>query len=207
MRDPVTAEVLAAAVAATDAGVLVCDRGLPDAPVVFANDGFCRMTGYPREEVLGRNCRFLQGPGTDRDAVARLRDAIAAGRPVEAELLNYRRDGGPFWNALRIGPVADGDGPARFLVGVLHDVTLTERGKRPEHAKDAVTTVMSHAIAIHEATPVRRALLFLASAHLREAAVVDAEGVPLGVFRDVDGLRWIARARSGEIDDAWIDHG
>ena len=129
MRDPVTAEVLAAAVAATDAGVLVCDRGLPDTPVVFANDGFCRMTGYPREEVLGRNCRFLQGPGTDRDAVARLRDAIAAGRPVEAELLNYRRDGGPFWNALRIGPVADGDGPARFLVGVLHDVTGRRRAE------------------------------------------------------------------------------
>ena len=129
MRDTVTAEVLAAAVAATDAGVLVCDRGLPDTPVVFANDGFCRMTGYPREEVLGRNCRFLQGPGTDRDAVARLRDAIAAGRPVEAELLNYRRDGGPFWNALRIGPVADGDGPARFLVGVLHDVTGRRRAE------------------------------------------------------------------------------
>jgi CBS domain-containing protein len=71
---------------------------------------------------------------------------------------------------------------------------------------DDVTTVMSHAVAIHESTPVRRALLFLASAHLRQAAVVDSDGVPLGVFRDVDGLRWLARARSGEVDPAWIDH-
>jgi len=96
-------------------------------------------------------------------------------------------------------------GDDHILVGVLYDVALTERGDIPGRELDDVTTVMSHAIAIHEATPVRRALLFLAAAHLRQAAVVDSEGIPLGVFRDVDGLRWLARARGGEIDPAWID--
>lgn len=103
---------------------------------------------------------------------------------------------------LRSVAVVGGD---RILVGVLYDVALSERGDKPERARDAVTTVMSHALAIHESTPVRRALRFLAAAHLREAAVVDSEGIPLGLFRDVDGLHWLARAREGEIDTAWLD--
>ncbi len=142
MRGAVTAEVLAAAVAATDAGLLICDRGQPDAPIVFANEAFSRITGYAREEILGRNCRFLQGPGTDRAAVARLRAAIEAGRPVAVELLNYRKDGRPFWNALRIAPVAeeagsDGGAP-RFLVGVLHDVTGQRRAAESLADEEAV---------------------------------------------------------------------
>ncbi|HEX8374226.1 MAG TPA: PAS domain-containing protein, partial [Geminicoccaceae bacterium] len=89
----VSFELLAAAIAATDAGVLICDRALPGIPIVFANDAFGRITGYAREEILGRNCRFLQGAGTDRAEIARLRAAIDAGQPAEAELLNYRKDG------------------------------------------------------------------------------------------------------------------
>ena len=90
----VSPELLAAAVAATDAGVLICDRSLRDTPIIFANDAFSRITGYARQEILGRNCRFLQGAGTDRAEVARLRAAIEAGQPAEVELLNYRKDGG-----------------------------------------------------------------------------------------------------------------
>lgn len=78
----------------------------------------------------------------------------------------------------------------RMLVGIVHEVTFV----RPTKGDD-VTAAMSSGLALHEATPVRRALRLLASAHLREAIVVDDSGVPLGTFRDVDGLRWIARAR------------
>ena len=103
---------------------------------------------------------------------------------------------------LRSVAVVGGD---HVLVGVLHDVALEARRRSAGGAPVDLRTVMSHALAIHESTPVRRALLFLASAHLRQAAVVDSEGVPLGIFRDVDGLRWLARARGGAIDPAWID--
>lgn len=84
--------------------------------------------------------------------------------------------------------VVDG---ARSLVGVVHEVTFV----RPENPSEHVASAMSSALALHESMPVRRALRLLASAHLREATVTDDEGVPLGVFRDVDGLSWLARAR------------
>jgi CBS domain-containing protein len=103
---------------------------------------------------------------------------------------------------MRSVAVVGGD---HVLVGVLYDVPLSERSAKIGRATDDVTTVMSTAFAIHESTPVRRALVFLASAHLRQAVVVNQSGVPLGVFRDVDGLRWIARARAGAVDPAWID--
>jgi CBS domain-containing protein len=79
----------------------------------------------------------------------------------------------------------------RVLVGVVHEVTFV----RPGQPAEDVAAAMSSGLALHEATPVRRALRLLASAHLREAIVIDDAGVPLGTFRDVDGLRWLAEAR------------
>lgn len=99
-------------------------------------------------------------------------------------------------------------GGNHILVGILYDVALNERSARLGRGTDYVTTLMSSPFAIHESTSVRRALLFLASAHLRQAAVVTTAGVPLGLFRDVDGLRWIAEAqRGGAMDPAWLVGG
>jgi CBS domain-containing protein len=81
---------------------------------------------------------------------------------------------------------------SRALIGVVHEVTFV----RPGNPATDVAAAMSSALALHESTPVRRALRLLASAHLREATVTDDSGVPLGIFRDVDGLRWLARARA-----------
>jgi CBS domain-containing protein len=82
-------------------------------------------------------------------------------------------------------------GEGKKLVGIVHEVTFLHR----TNAEEDLATTMSSGLAIHEATSVHRALRLLASAHLREAIVVDDAGVPLGTFRDVDGLRWIARTR------------
>ncbi len=92
---------------------------------------------------------------------------------------------------LRSVAVVGGD---HILVGVLHEVDLSERCAR-RGASSNVASEMSSPLALHESTPIRPALRFLASAHLRQAAVVTSGGVPLGLFRDVDGLSWIARAR------------
>jgi PAS domain S-box-containing protein len=100
------------------------DPTLPDAPIVHASDAFLEMTGYPASEVVGRNCRFLQGPGTDRAAVARLRAAIDAGQPTTQLLLNYTRAGVPFWNSVHVAPVRDASGAIVLLVGVQLDCTL-----------------------------------------------------------------------------------
>lgn len=85
--------------------VLVTDPTRPSNPVVYANRAFTNLTGYTSEETLGRNCRFLQGPETDPTAVASIRQAIAEQRDVCVELINYRKDGTPFWNSLSISPV------------------------------------------------------------------------------------------------------
>jgi PAS domain S-box-containing protein len=129
------AEALAVSVAAAPTGVVISDPNLHDCPIVFANPAFHRITGYPPEEVIGRNCRFLQGPGTDRAAVAAIRAALAAGRPIDIRLVNYRRDGKRFVNELHISPVHDDAGTLRYLMGIQHDVT--ERVRAEETARRA----------------------------------------------------------------------
>jgi PAS domain S-box-containing protein len=111
------------AIRAVTQGIVIADALRPDAPIVFASPAFERLTGYAADEVLGRNCRFLQGRDTDRAAVARVREAIRDGRAYTVELLNYRKDGAPFWNELSISPVRNDDGRLTHFVGVQNDVT------------------------------------------------------------------------------------
>jgi PAS domain S-box-containing protein len=92
--------------------------------VVFANGAFCRLTGYDRDEIVGRNCRFLQGPETDRETVARLHDAVAAAQPIELDIRNHRKNGEPFWNRLLMAPVHDADGELAYFFASQVDVTL-----------------------------------------------------------------------------------
>jgi PAS domain S-box-containing protein len=85
--------------------IVLADPNRHDYPIIFANAAFCEMTGYDASEIVGRNCRFLQGPDTDKEAVARIRAAVAARWNVSEELVNYRKDGSAFWNALFVNPV------------------------------------------------------------------------------------------------------
>ena len=110
------------AVRATRMPMLITDPRQPDNPIVFVNDAFRKLTGYEREETLGRNCRFLQGPGTNTSDVARIRDAIARRVPIEIDLLNYRKDGSSFWNRLLISPVFDG-GELTYYFASQFDIT------------------------------------------------------------------------------------
>lgn len=119
-----------AAFRASAAPMVMTDPALPDNPIVFANDAFYRLTGYAADEVLGRNCRFLQGPDTDPAAIARVRDAVARGEPVRVDLLNYRKDGHPFWNDMTLTPVRDEAGTLRSYFAVLTDVTRTRQAER-----------------------------------------------------------------------------
>ncbi|AAK22272.2 PAS domain-containing protein [Caulobacter vibrioides] len=113
----------AAAISATRMAMIVADATQPDIPIIFANDAFLRLTGYARDEVIGRNCRFLQGPDTDPKAIQAVRDALAAGEDVAVDLLNYRKDGSPFWNALNMSPVRNDAGQLVYFFGSQVDVT------------------------------------------------------------------------------------
>ncbi len=115
---------LVAAVLATPVPIVVSDPRLADNPVVFCNDAFCRLTGYDRAEVIGRNCRFLQGPLTDQDALRRLRAAVRGAERLEIDIRNHRKDGTAFWNRLLLGPVHDADGALAYFYASQLDVTL-----------------------------------------------------------------------------------
>ncbi|RBY93431.1 diguanylate cyclase [Blastococcus sp. TF02-8] len=109
---------------ATPSGVCLVDVRLPDQPMVYVNAAFERLAGLPREELLGRNCRFLQGPDTDAAAVARIRDAIAAGEECREVLLNVRGpERTPWFNELHLAPVTDESGAVVQYIGVQVDVT------------------------------------------------------------------------------------
>jgi PAS domain S-box-containing protein len=105
------------------AGITVTDPTQPDNPIVYANDKFRELTGYSDEDIVGQNCRFLQGPDTDSEAVAEMRDAIDAAEDVSVELQNYRKDGTPFWNRVAITPVWDEHGSVINYVGFQQDIT------------------------------------------------------------------------------------
>jgi PAS domain S-box-containing protein len=115
--------LLFSAIAASPMSMVVTDPDQPDNPIIFANRGFLAMTGYPPSQVIGRNCRFLQGPATDAATVAALRQAVCERRSIATEVLNYRRDGSPFWSALFISPVLDAQGSVHWLLGSQLDVT------------------------------------------------------------------------------------
>jgi PAS domain S-box-containing protein len=97
--------------------VVITDPALPDNPIIFVSDEFEKQTGYPAEEALGRNCRFLQGPETDSASVEAIREALRSESAITVDILNYRKDGTKFWNRLRIRPLYEDNGKVMFYAG------------------------------------------------------------------------------------------
>lgn len=120
-KDP--RRMLEGAVEASSNGVVLSDPNLPDMPIIYVNPAFERMTGYSSDEVLGHNCRFLQGEDRDQPDLQELRSAISEARGCRATLKNYRKDGSSFWNELYIAPVYGPDGRLASYVGIQNDVT------------------------------------------------------------------------------------
>lgn len=122
-----------AAMQTTRMPMLVTDPHQPDNPIVFANRAFIQMSGYAEAELLGRNCRFLQGDGTDRESVQAIREAVAARRDVTVEILNYRKDGTSFWNALYISPVFNKTGDLVYFFASQLDVSRRRDAEQALH--------------------------------------------------------------------------
>ncbi|MBB2903175.1 PAS domain S-box-containing protein [Kineococcus radiotolerans] len=134
------------AVLATGLSFTVVDARADDLPLAWVNPAFTATTGYTFDDSVGRNCRFLQGPGTDPAAVQALRDAIAAGEDLTLTLLNYRKDGSAFWNQLSMNPIHGPDGELTHFVGIQTDVTTRVEGdEERERALRAETTARREA--------------------------------------------------------------
>ncbi len=151
-RRPECEEFFGAAIKTTQMSMVITDPHQVDNPIVFVNDAFLQLTGYTREEVIGRNCRFLQGPETDRDAVARIRVALQNETEIQVVLLNYRKDGSTFWTTLYLSPARDDDGKLRFFFASQIDVSDRIEAQRLIAEQKATLEVecANHTIALQQ---------------------------------------------------------
>ena len=175
-------------------GVVIADMRAPDSPLVYVNPEFERLSGYSAAQAIGRNCRFLQGPDTDPAAVAEIRQAVNLGLPVATTLLNYRSDGTPFWNDIRLAPVPDDDGSAKFYLGLLTDVSDRIRAE----------TELARATALHSS--VFNVLADGTMVIATDGRVLDVNPAALAILRcsrdELAHETWWARLRARTTDGA-----
>lgn len=133
-------ESLLASIRVSPIAAVISDPRLPSNPIVAVNDAFCQLTGYPVDEIIGRNCKFLAGPATEPWLTERISAGVRERRPVLVEILNYKRDRTPFRNAVLVAPVFDADGELEYFLG--SQVELPEDAVGPLSARHA------HAVAV-----------------------------------------------------------
>jgi len=170
--------LLGRAVAASSNGIVITDPRVPDNPIVYVNPAFEEISGYTADEVLGRNCRFLQADDREQPALDELREALTEARECRVVLRNYRKDGTPFWNELYVSPVHDEEGRLTNFVGVQNDIT---HRRRIEEERDAL--LVKEQLARSEAVEVRRRLALLAAAGPSLSASLDYEETLEGITR------------------------
>ncbi|MDP2212781.1 PAS domain-containing protein [Phenylobacterium sp.] len=134
----------AVAVERTRMPMVVSDPRQPDNPIVLANRAFLELTGYSADEVIGRNCRFLQGEGTSAETIDAIRTAMLEERDFEAEILNYRKDGSAFWNRLNLSPVHDEAGQLLYVFGSQIDVTELRKVQELEASEHRLLKEVDH---------------------------------------------------------------
>lgn len=142
-------------------GVVIADALAPNCPVIYVNNAFTTITGYPINEVIGRNCNFLQGKNTDKEQIVEIRDALKEHSRIQLEILNYRKNHEPFWNELVISPLKDDEGTTTHFIGLQTDVTerkylmQSEQESRDilervlEYLKDAVILLRPEQLHLH----------------------------------------------------------
>lgn len=124
-----TLQLYESALAATSCGIVISDARLPQNPIIYCNPAFEKITGYAQDEVIGRNCRFLQGDKTDPQAIEKIRQSVRNEQGCEVVLQNYHKDGTLFWNDLTISPVRDADGCLTHFIGVQTDITARKQAE------------------------------------------------------------------------------
>lgn len=156
---------------ASSEGITISSMSSPEQPLIFVNEGFQRLTGYPRNEVIGKNCRFLQGIDTDPQVVQQLREAIAKKEACTVELLNYKKNGTPFWNRLSITPVYDENNVVTHYVGIQSDITALKETKASLEAANEELSEFRDKM-VNELEQARRMQQFLLPSKLPEVSKV-----------------------------------
>ena len=125
-------------------GITLSDPDQPDNPIVYANEAFELITGYDRDEIVGRNCRFLQGGDREQPEIERIREALREHKPVTVTLRNYRKDGELFHNQFSIRPLFDQQGKLIYYLGTQYDVTEMIRAEEELRRLNALLAEVNH---------------------------------------------------------------
>ena len=173
------------AMAQTRMAICLSDPHAHDMPIVFANRAFRELTGYSQDEVLGRNCRFLQGPDTDPREVAKIRTALENEDVTVVELLNYRKNGETFWNALHIGPIYNQAGELIYFFGSQWDVSDVRAARAEELYAKEMARELSHRM---------KNMFAVAQAMLRQSA--RGRGLDVEGFADMACSRMTAMSQA-----------
>lgn len=206
----VSEDPFAAAFKATRMPMIVTDPSQNDNPIIFCNAAFNRLTGYSDEEAIGRNCRMLQGPKTDPATVSKIRDAIAAGKDVAVDILNYRKDGTSFWNAVFISPVRDESGKIIYFFASQLDFTTVKsreadlaaarhnaEAEVAKHTANLQAALEARTLLVHEVDHrVKNNLLTMASIVKMQARVTKDDGQKstlMSVLNRIEALSTVQR--------------
>lgn len=185
-------EAIVMAVKRAQLPIVISDARGSDQPIIFANPAFLALTGYEEAEVLGRNCRFLQGPETSPETLGEIRGALAAGGTVAVEIVNYRKDGGRFWNALHISPVRDTAGEVAYFLGSQRDVTAS-RDAELELKRQAEQALAQKTALLHEIDHrVKNNLQLISSLLLLQSRRTDDEATRAALRRTLERVTAVA---------------
>lgn len=167
--------------------VLVTDPSRPDNPIIFCNDSFQRMTLYPREEIVGKNCRFLQGKYTSQAAVQRIREAVKAGKELDIQLLNYRKNGAPFWNNFLMLPVhkSKQSKEVTHFIAIQKDVTYLKQGHKDPQKWSP-----------------REVALFVTYLERLESPDYSMNAIDIIIEQRINGARFLAAT-----EEDWVNYG
>ncbi|WP_316809137.1 PAS domain-containing protein [Pedobacter agri] len=138
-NDPANIKLLKSALDSSISGIIITDNTQFDNPIIYCNKAFEKLSGYAREEVIGRNCRFLQGNERNQKARDGIRKAVIGGESITVELRNYRKGGELFWNELYISPITGDDGKVTHFIGVQNDITRRKNAEENlQHEREQV---------------------------------------------------------------------
>jgi diguanylate cyclase (GGDEF)-like protein/PAS domain S-box-containing protein len=189
---PAPLHLMERALAATSNGIVLTDANHPDNPIIYVNRGFEAITGYSASEVIGKNCRFLQGNETNQPGLEELRSALRQRKECHVTVKNFRKDGTSFWNELYISPVFDTDGQVTHFIGVQNDITqhlkaLDKLREQEEKYRQIVETATEGIWVLNqdnETTFVNQQM-----AAMLGYTVEDMQGKSLFSFMDAEGIK------------------
>ncbi|NJR21181.1 MAG: PAS domain S-box protein [Richelia sp. CSU_2_1] len=191
-------QMMERAIESSSNGIVITDATVADNPMIYVNPSFERITGYRRDELIGKSCHFWQGQGTSRDAGEELRNAIEQGRSSQVILQNFRKDGSLFWNEISIAPVYNSRRHLTHFIGVQTDITDRKRAEEELFLKSqALATFSANLKHLHRITTYHyQNFEELVDDYLTAGCLIF--GLSIGLVAQVENRCWIVRSVKAE---------